>query len=403
MNADMVVTTDNLGAHVTFSVGQTVGEYRVIGLIGAGGMGTVYKVQHVISDRIEAMKVILPQLTGSLELLERFLREIKLQARLSHPNIASLHNALHMDQQIVMIMEYVEGKSLHARLQEEILNPGESIDIALQTLKALAYAHAQGIVHRDIKPANIMLTVDGTVKLMDFGVARAKDQEAHLTRAGAAVGSLFYMSPEQVQGMSVDQRSDLYSLGVTLYEMTTGVKPITGDTSWAIMNGHMHEIPRAPAAVNPAINGALSLAILKALEKSPAERYRNASEFASVLEAVRSQCGKLSPQKTPVLEPRPQVARTIPQKHASAATTTVAPRTPNSTPPSGFDSNAQRFDPRQLERLKDELAVYVGPIAKELVKRAARKATSVQQLYEALSAEVPEGRERKKFLAGRPR
>jgi serine/threonine protein kinase len=388
---------------VTFSVGQTVGEYRVIGLIGAGGMGTVYKVQHVISDRVEAMKVILPQLTNSSELLERFLREIKVQARLSHPNIASLHNALRMGQQIVMIMEYIEGKSLHARLREGKLGPVQSIDVTLQTLRALAYAHAQGIVHRDIKPANIMLTADGTVKLMDFGIARAADQEVHLTRTGAAVGSLFYMSPEQVQGVAVDQRSDLYSLGVTLYEMATGQKPITGDTSWAIMNGHMNEIPRPPAAVNPAVNGALSLAILKALEKRPADRYQNATEFANVLQAVRFQLGVHHSAETLVQEQRPHGAQSFLQEQPHAATPTPTAKTPAPTPESGFTSNAQNFDPAQLERLKKDLAAYVGPMARILVDRAARKAKNLQQLYEALSAEVPEGQERKKFLAARPR
>ena len=402
---------------MTFSVGQTIGDYRIVDVIGSGGMGTVYKVQHVISDRIEAMKVVLPSLVDSPELAERFMREIKVQARLSHPNIASLHNALRSEQSLLMVMEYVEGTTLQALLRERKLEISQSIDLVSQVLSALAYAHAQGVVHRDIKPANIMITPQGMVKLMDFGIARAADSQEHLTRTGAAVGSLYYMSPEQVQGTPVDHRSDLYSLGITFYEMVTGEKPITGDTSWAVMNGHISQIPRAPAALNPAASASLSLAILKAIEKRPEDRYQSAKEFAGMLQAVRTRSEMRIPDvETLVMKSRAESPRLesvpTPSRLADALPHTTA-NPPTATPPdikvatptpgSGFATHAQQFEPAQLDRLKKELAMHVGPMARILVDRAARKSTSLQQLYELLSAEVPEGQERKKFLAGRPR
>lgn len=401
---------------MTFSVGQTVGDYRIVDVIGSGGMGTVYKVQHVISDRIEAMKVVLPSLVDSPELAERFMREIKVQARLSHPNIASLHNALRSEQSLLMVMEYIEGTTLQARLREKRLDVLPSIDIILQVLGALAYAHGQGVVHRDIKPANIMITCDGVVKLMDFGIARATDNQDHLTRTGAAVGSLYYMSPEQVQGLPADHRGDLYSLGITFYEMVTGQKPITGDTSWTIMNGHISQTPRSPASLNPAISASLSLAILKAIEKRPEDRYQSASEFASILHIIRTRSGVKTPEIETSLMPHsadaPRLDSTPIPARAHEARENASPDPHGShpsadvkvaTPPSGSIGGAQRFEPADLEHVKKALAAHVGPMARILVDRAARKSTSLQQLYELLSAEVPEGQERKKFLASRPR
>ncbi|HEX4751175.1 MAG TPA: protein kinase [Bryobacteraceae bacterium] len=403
---------------MTFSPGETVGDYRIVDVIGSGGMGTVYKVQHVISDRIEALKVVLPSLVSSPDLMERFLREIKLQARLSHPNIASLHNAMRLGSSVLMIMEYIEGTTLHAQVRGSAMDPSRSIDIGLQILNALAYAHAKGVVHRDIKPANIMITDSGTVKLMDFGIARAADQLDHLTRTGAAVGSIFYMSPEQVQGAPVDQRSDLYSLGVMLYEMVTGRRPISGDTSWAIMNGHLTQAVLAPASLNANVSASLSLAILKALEKRAEDRYQSAEEFAGILQIVKSRASSEEPQPDTMLNrpsaaeqgvqvqtpPRPQSSPE--QQYSTPAPQTIAPvgvKTPTPTPASGSVPATSRFDAAQLEKIKKELAAYLGPMAKILVDRTARKSTSLQQLYELLSMKIPEGPHRKKFLASRPR
>lgn len=394
------------------SVGQTVGEYRVIDVIGAGGMGTVYKVQHLISERIEAMKVVLPELIDSPELADRFIREIKVQARLSHPNIASLHNALRLDNRFLMVMEYIDGSTLHARLREGGIDANTSVDIILQVLSALAYAHDQGVIHRDIKPANIMFTKSGIAKLMDFGIARSLTDQ-HLTRAGAAVGSVYYMSPEQVQATEVDSRSDLYSVGIMLYEMVTGTRPITGDSSWAVMNGHLNHVPRAPISVNPNLGPALSLAILKAIEKNPAERYQSASEFSEALKVALARLPFAPASPVPVVprhggflatEVARQPAEAAPAP-AAAAQANVLLQTPPPTPRPAGESTPSRpmnFDPDRLERVTRELATYVGPMAKLLVSRAAKKAGSWKQLYDLLGPEVPDGQERKRFLANRP-
>lgn len=410
--------------YLEFRIGDTAGDYRIIGELGKGGMGTVYKVQHLIADRIEAMKVIRPDHLESPELADRFLREIKVQARLNHPNIAALHNAIRWENHFLMVMEYVEGSTLSAYLRKGALDPAQSVHVILQALSALAYAHAQGVVHRDIKPANIIITSDGTAKLMDFGIARSVADHIQLTQTGAVVGSFHYMSPEQIQGAAIDGRSDLYSTGIMLYEMVTGVRPITGDSSWNIMNAHVHQIPRSPAMVNPALPASFSLAILKAIEKDPAERYQTAGEFAQMLTALQSRYPQLAFGPVPSPQPprssiphefgaRPQrqeMPMTIvgpPQPAVEVATPSPAPSTPppsqshSSTPPSG--SKQKSFEPSDLEPVKRELAVYLGPMARILVDRAAKKATSWKQLYELLAPEVPSGEERKRFLATRPR
>ncbi len=402
---------------MALAVGQTVGDYRIIDIIGSGGMGSVYKVQHLISDRIEAMKVVLPDLSESTELANRFVREIKVQARLSHPNITSLHNALRFDDRLLMVMEFIDGTTLHARLRQGRMEIGTSLDVTLQILSALGYAHGHGVVHRDIKPGNVMLTRDGAVKIMDFGIARSLT-DRQLTQAGAAIGSVYYMSPEQVQGSGVDGRSDLYSVGILLYEMMTGIKPIEGDSSWAVMNAHINHVPTAPAAVNPALPKSLSAATLKALEKDPAHRYQTAAEFADALRILREvNPAPLSEALPPDMEtiaipahgkrlgtpPRSQAPDNEAKEKPVHAATPAAVKTPTPTPPASPGSNVKRFDASELDRVRQELAVYLGPMARILVDRAAKKAANWQQLYESLADEVPAGTERKKFLARRPR
>jgi len=385
---------------VAFSLGQTIGDYQVIEILGSGGMGTVYKVKHLISDRLEAIKLVLPELTENPDLMERFMREIKVQARLTHPHIASLHNALRIDNQLLMVMEFVEGRTLHSILRQGLMEPSTAIDIVLQILSALEYAHAQGVVHRDIKPANIMLTAAGSVKLMDFGIARSASDDNPLTQTGAAVGSVYYMSPEQVQGLPADARADLYSVGVLLYEMTTGVRPITGDGSYAVMNGHLHTIPRSPSSVNPRLPEPLSLAILKAIEKSQEGRFQSARGFAESLMAARSRMGAAA--VAPLSWPLPHAQETELATPSVRTPAVVTPTPSVSATPSGTGGSGMRFDPERLEKLTRELASFVGPVAKVLVSRAAKKAQTWKQLYDALAPEVPEGAERKQFLSKRP-
>ncbi len=270
-----------------FVPGQRVGDYEVLGVLGAGGMGKVYKVRNVISDRVEAMKVLLANLALQKELADRFLREIKLLASLDHPNIAALNTALTLDNQLVMMMEFVDGVTLSSRLQEGAIPPANAVNYSEQLLSALAYAHKLNVIHRDVKPANMMLTPKGVVKLMDFGIARPNN-EAGMTVTGTTLGSLNYMSPEQVRGEPVDQRSDLYSMGVSLYEMVTGQLPFRGHSNYTVMSAHLQEAPQPPIVLRPDLPKGLSDIILMAMAKDPKDRFQSAEAFSNALKSALS-------------------------------------------------------------------------------------------------------------------
>jgi serine/threonine protein kinase len=298
---------------------KRIGDYEVLGVLGAGGMGKVFKVRNVISDRIEAMKILLPDLEGRQELAERFLREIKLLASLDHPNIAQLRTALTLSNRLVMVMEYVEGTTLAARLEQGPIPPGEALGYVAQVLNALSYAHAKNVIHRDIKPANMMLTPNGTIKLMDFGIARAKG-DASMTVTGTTLGSLFYMSPEQVKGGTVDPRSDLYSLGVSLYEMVTGQLPFKAGSDYSIMTAQLQERPKPPSEVLPGLPPQLNGIILHSMAKDPPERFQSADDFRQALESIRQSI----PAFVPAAASLAPVGMPAPPPTAVASTPTAA-------------------------------------------------------------------------------
>src|SRR5947207_368831 len=266
------------------NIGQRIGDYEVVEVLGQGGMGQVYKVKNLVSERIEAMKVLLPNIEGESELAERFQREIKMQAALDHPNIAKLHTALRDSNQLLVIMEFVEGSSLEKVLAKGPLLARDAAGYASQVLDALAYAHGRGIVHRDVKPQNMMLTPAGVIKLLDFGIARVKT-DSKLTKPGSTLGSLYYMSPEQIQGAEPDPRSDLYSVGIVLYEMVTGKRPFLGDTDYSIMAGHLQQVPVPPVQLVPWTLGPLNEIILMAIAKDPEKRFQSAEAFRTALQS----------------------------------------------------------------------------------------------------------------------
>jgi serine/threonine-protein kinase len=268
-------------------IGSTIGDYQVVGILGAGGMGKVYKVRNVISDRVEAMKVLLPDLATEADLANRFLREIKVQASLEHPNIAALHTAVRVDNQLLMLMEFVEGVTLEQRLRDGgPLAAPEAVYYISQALSALEYAHANGVIHRDIKPANMIVTPGGVLKLMDFGIAKGATDHK-LTQTGTTLGSLYYMSPEQIQGAAnLDGRADLYSVGVSLYELVTGRRPFDGDSQFAIMAAHLEKTPVPPITVDPRLPQALNDVILLSVAKDPNGRFQTAGAFRNALANV---------------------------------------------------------------------------------------------------------------------
>ncbi len=268
-----------------FQIGDTVGDYQIIGLLGAGGMGKVYKVKNQISDRIDALKVLLPDLANDPELADRFMREIKVLASLNHPNIAGLRTAFRLENQLLMVMEFVDGTTLDERAKAGAVPLEDAISYITQVLAALGYAHKRGVIHRDIKPANMMLTPDNVIKLMDFGIAKSKT-DRKLTQTGTTLGSIFYMSAEQVQGNELDGRSDLYSVGVSLYELVTGSRPFKGKSDFDIMVAQLQQTPMPPIEMMPDLPKALNDIIMISLEKDPAKRFQTAEAFSAALGSI---------------------------------------------------------------------------------------------------------------------
>ena len=218
-------------------IGKTISHYRIIEKIGGGGMGIVYKAQDLKLDRFVALKFLPPHLTTSKEEKQRFIHEAKAASTLEHNNICNIHEIDETeDGQLFISMAYYEGETLDNKIKEKPLPIEEAIDIAIQIAQGLAKAHEKEIVHRDIKPANIMLTKEGVVKVLDFGLAKLSKQ-TKLTKEGTTLGTIAYMSPEQTRGDKVDRKTDIWSLGVILYEMITGQLPFKGDYDQAVMYG----------------------------------------------------------------------------------------------------------------------------------------------------------------------
>ena len=308
-----------------FIPGQRIGDYEVLGVLGAGGMGKVYKVRNVISDRVEAMKVLLANLAAQKELADRFLREIKLLASLNHPNIAALNTAMTLNNQLIMMMEYVDGVTLALRLQQGPIPPADAVNYSSQALSALSYAHKLNVIHRDVKPANMMLTPQGEVKLMDFGIARPNNEQG-MTVTGTTLGSLNYMSPEQVRGEAVDARSDLYSMGVSIYEMVTGQLPFRGHSNYSVMSAHLQETPQPPIVLRPDLPKGLSDIILMSMAKDPKDRFQSADAFANALKSVTT--GRtVTMAGAGIVSPVPGTVR-VPQPMPAAPPVTAAPTVP---------------------------------------------------------------------------
>jgi serine/threonine protein kinase/Flp pilus assembly protein TadD len=270
-------------------VGRTVSHYRVLKLLGSGGMGTVYEAEDTRLGRHVALKFLPADLARDRHALERFQREARAASALNHPHICTIHDIDEADGEPFIAMELLEGQTLKARLQGRPLPTPEIVELALQLADALEAAHAKGILHRDIKPANVFITTRGTAKLLDFGLAKLTEPatvedaptatEGWVTGAGMTLGTVGYMSPEQVRGEALDARTDLFSLGVVLYEMATGRAPFQGATSGAVLGEILHKAPTAPVRLNPEVPAELERIVNKLLEKDRALRYQSAADL----------------------------------------------------------------------------------------------------------------------------
>ena len=260
------------------------GRYELLELIGVGGMADIYRARDIQEDRIVAVKILKTEFAGSDEFLRRFRNESKAIALLSHPNIVKIYDVGFTDKVQFIVMEYVDGITLTDYIEQQgVLKWRDAVHFTIQILRALQHAHDRGIVHRDVKSSNIMLLRDGTIKVMDFGIARF-NRENNKTVSEKTIGSVHYISPEQARGDITDERSDIYSVGVALYEMLTGKKPFDGDTPVAIALKHMQSTPKKPTELNETIPEGLEQIVLRAMQKEPYQRYQTAGEMIKDLE-----------------------------------------------------------------------------------------------------------------------
>jgi serine/threonine protein kinase len=428
---------------MTFEIGQIVGDYRILSILGRGGMGAVYKVHNVLTAREDAMKVILPDAASSGEIADRFLREIRIQASLQHPHIAAIRTAFRSGENVLLIMELIDGTSLDVKLRKGPLPLGDVFRITDDILSALGHAHSKGIVHRDIKPSNIIVTPRGAPKLTDFGIATVTG-DTRITRSGVAVGSLAYMSPEQVTSEPLDERSDIYSLGITVYEALAGRRPFQGGSEYSMMNAHLKEIPVSPSAIVPSVPRSICAVVLKSLAKAPADRYQTAAEFQSAWrdaffggdeeDAATVIMTRPAPP-APAIEPKDlarvesgltrvlgPIAKSLVAKAAARHQTidslsrALAMEIPDEADRAAFlkslgissgsqatpSGSKKQIDEKTLAAARKALAISLGPIAAMVVSRTAKKVHSVEELRDTLAAGIADEKERKAFLAAFP-
>jgi serine/threonine protein kinase len=264
-------------------IGTTVGTYRITEKIGEGGMGAVFKGVDMMLEREVAIKMLRPELASQPQVVERFRAEAVTLAKLNHPNIATLYSFLRQGDDFFMVMEFVRGQTLDEAIRKSGAMAFErAVPLLCQALEGIDHAHRMGIIHRDIKPANMMITESGSIKVMDFGIARVLGS-ARLTRQGSIVGTIEYMSPEQVRGLESDARSDIYSLGILLYEMLTGRVPFSSDSEFDLMKAQIEAAPVPPRTFATHIPLPVEQAIMRSLAKKPEARYQTASEFRAML------------------------------------------------------------------------------------------------------------------------
>jgi serine/threonine protein kinase len=307
-------------------IGQTVSHYRILKLLGAGGMGIVYKAEDTRLGRAVALKLLPEEWSKDPRVLQRFRLEARAASALNHPQICTIYDIGDDAGRAFIVMEYLDGETLKERIHGQPLRLEQALDLGIQIADALEAAHTEGIVHRDIKPANVFVTAQGRIKVLDFGLAQFASERLigpesttagkDLTAPGSALGTLSYMSPEQARAETVDQRTDLFSLGLLLYEMATGVQAFSGSSAAVVYDAILNRNPTPPSDLNPGIPAELGRIIDKALEKDRKFRYQHASDLRADLERLRRDVvsgSDVHPRQVHHMDRPPQIVEATPK------------------------------------------------------------------------------------------
>jgi serine/threonine protein kinase len=337
------------------------GKYEVLETIGRGGMGTVYKASQRNLDRVVAIKMLSEELAADADSRARFQQEATIVARLNHPNIVAVYDIEPHNHTFCIIMEYLEGESLQAKIDRDVVvAEHEALGIGAQIARALHYAHARGIIHRDVKPDNIFVTRPGVAKIMDFGIARFLESKLK-TQTGVSMGTPKFMSPEQVTGRNIDAQTDVYSLGVCLYFALAGRPPFDGENAISIATRHLYDQPVPPSEYNTAITPAAEKVVMKALEKSKAVRYSSADEMADALDAAAG-------AKTPIRLAGPEGV----QADLKGATRRMPAHTPRGTDSEVYvNETPLPITPSGIHRMEELLAEEKGPASEPADEKRA--------------------------------